>query len=146
LSLLGGVPPPPKADTPLAVAAICEAIDRPALMLFRKTKASAAITEAPAVANAPAVPVALAAWFAAFVLIIVLAIATALSAINAAACTFLFFSNRSLTKPIPADILFKSDSLIAASVSATAFSVSIFSLAAFSSASFCFALASWSCL
>jgi hypothetical protein len=62
LSLLGGVPPPPKADTPLAVAAICEAIDRPALMLFRKTKASAAITEAPAVANAPAVPVALAAF------------------------------------------------------------------------------------
>jgi hypothetical protein len=58
-----GAPPLPKADSPFAVAAIFAAIPIPAAMLFCKTSAVAAATDAPPLGIARAAPCAVVATF-----------------------------------------------------------------------------------
>ena len=58
-----GAPPLPKAANPLAVAAIFAAIPIPAAMLFCKTSAVAAATDAPPLGIARAAPCAVVATF-----------------------------------------------------------------------------------
>ena len=97
--------PPPNALNPFAVAAIFVAIPIPAPILFK-------VISAAAKAAPPGIKAYfnLAAAFAACVLITILEIPIALSAINAAFCNPLFFSNKVLSKPSPLSTTANEDS------------------------------------
>jgi hypothetical protein len=88
--------PPPKAPKAFAVAAIFAPIPIPAPILF---KAISAAAKAAPPGNKEYFKRA--AEFAACVFIIILEIPIALSAIKAAFCKPLFFSNKPFNKPIP---------------------------------------------